>query len=94
MSSKSGIQKQVLSLYRAALRTFNSRPSKEEQAALRAYARAELEANRASIPRSDTLRIEHLLRSGRRRLESVAGASGFALVRPPPKTPPKPTADG
>ncbi len=69
MSSKSGIQKQVLSLFRAALRAANRRPCKEEQAAVRAYARAELEANRASIPRSDTLRIEHLLRSGRRRLE-------------------------
>ena len=80
-SARSGVQKQVLSLYRAALRIASRRPQPEERAALREYARAEIESKRA-IPRSDTLRIEHLLRSGRKRLESVEQSTGFALVRP------------
>jgi succinate dehydrogenase assembly factor 1 len=85
MSSKSGVQKQVLSLYRAALRVASHRASAEERTALREYARAELERHRASVPRSDTLRIEHLLRSGRKRLESVASAARFSLARAPTK---------
>lgn len=85
MSSKSGVQKQALSLYRAALRLARSRPSNEERNALREYARAELERHRTSVPRSDTLRIEHLLRSGRKKLESVASAARFSLARAPTK---------
>lgn len=89
---KSGVQKQVLSLYRAALRLASRRPSVEERSALREFARAEIEAHR-TIPRSDTLRTEFLLRSGRKKLESAAAGARFSLARPPSTTTPTATPD-
>jgi len=89
----SGVQRQALSLYRAALRSLSKRPSREERASLGEYARAEFEKHRR-LKRSDTLRIEFLLRQGRKKLDSIAGGSGFSLVSPTAPTPTKPPFGG
>ncbi len=81
MPPPSGVQREALSLFRLCLRAARARPSAEERSALVAYARAEFERHR-SIKRSDTLRIEHLLRAGRKKLAVVETSSGVALVRP------------
>ncbi|KAL4436767.1 hypothetical protein ABPG75_003906 [Micractinium tetrahymenae] len=63
----SGLQRQVLSLYRSVLRVSRAK----EQAggeSLAAYARQELDSNRG-IDRKDIQRIEHLIRKGRRQLD-------------------------
>jgi succinate dehydrogenase assembly factor 1 len=77
----SGVQQQTLSLYRLCLRAARARPSSDERAALLAYARAEFERHRG-LKRSDTLRIEHLLRAGRKKLASLETASGISFVSP------------
>jgi hypothetical protein len=80
---KSGVVKQVLSLYRVLLRAARARPSPEERAALESFSRSEFERHR-QVKRSDTQRIEYLLRAGRRKADAVAAGSGFSLVSPPP----------
>lgn len=61
MARHSKIQLQILRLYREFLRTGKERPGVQE------YVKAEFRKN-AVIPRTDILRIEHLLRRAERQL--------------------------
>ncbi|KAI3425979.1 hypothetical protein D9Q98_007947 [Chlorella vulgaris] len=63
----SGLQRQVLSLYRSALRISRA---KEQQGSLTIaeLARADIERHRA-VSRKDIQLIEHLIRRGRRQLD-------------------------
>ncbi|KAK3764002.1 hypothetical protein RRG08_004366 [Elysia crispata] len=75
MARHSKIQKQVLSLYKQFLRVTKDQPSFKE------YIRSEFRKN-AAMPRTDTIKIEYLLRRGWRQLEmlktsSVSGAGVF-----------------
>ncbi|KAL4423286.1 hypothetical protein ABPG77_004555 [Micractinium sp. CCAP 211/92] len=63
----SGLQRQVLSLYRSALRVSRNKELAGGDS-IAAYAREELDRNRG-IDRKDILRIEHLIRKGRRQLD-------------------------
>ncbi|KAJ2477598.1 hypothetical protein EV174_004572, partial [Coemansia sp. RSA 2320] len=64
----SGLQKDVLRLYRDCLRAVKSKPE-ASRPRFQAFARHEFEKNTAMLKRTDVKAIEHLLRVGRRRLE-------------------------
>ncbi|KAJ1648596.1 hypothetical protein LPJ64_000178 [Coemansia asiatica] len=64
----SGLQKDVLHLYRDCLRAIKSKP-KEAQPRFRAFARKEFDRNIGTLKRTDVKAIEYLLRIGRRRME-------------------------
>ncbi|KAJ1725079.1 hypothetical protein LPJ53_000730 [Coemansia erecta] len=64
----SGLQKDVLRLYRDCLRAARQKPE-ESRPRFRAFARAEFEKNIDSMKRTDAKAIEYLLRVGRRRME-------------------------
>ncbi|EFN55735.1 hypothetical protein CHLNCDRAFT_134067 [Chlorella variabilis] len=78
----SGLQKQVLSLYRSALRLSRA---KEQQGgeAIAVLARAEIERYR-SVSRKDYQLIEHLIRKGKRQLERLQSpeVTGVRLHHP------------
>jgi succinate dehydrogenase assembly factor 1 len=67
----SGIQKQVLSLYREALRKTAPLPA-PDKASARAFLRDEFRTKGARVERMDFQRIELLLRQGRRKLEYMS----------------------
>ena len=72
---RSGLQQEVLRLYQALLRASRGRPG------IREYVVSEFRRN-ASVKRTDTLKIEHLLRHGHRQLKllqrpEVTGATKF-----------------
>jgi succinate dehydrogenase assembly factor 1 len=76
----SGLQLQVLTLYRSCLRIVRSLPpAARSPAAL--YAREEFRRF-ASVDRFDHQRVEHLLRAGKKKLSLVTdvGVTGFALT--------------
>ena len=80
MARHSKIQKQVLSLYKQFLRVTKDQPSFTD------YIRSEFRKN-ASMPRTDTIKIEYLLRRGWRQLDmlktsSVSGAGVFENESP------------
>jgi succinate dehydrogenase assembly factor 1 len=79
----SGLQRQVLALYRSALRAAARHPDATTRSSVKAYARHQLETHRA-LPRADVMRIEHLLRQGGKQLAQLAdpGFSGFAWRQP------------
>ncbi|KAI9503700.1 hypothetical protein GGI25_002712 [Coemansia spiralis] len=64
----SGLQKDVLRLYRDCLRAIKTKPE-ETQHRFRAFARQEFEKNIVSVKRTDVRAIEYMLRVGRRRME-------------------------
>ena len=64
MPGHSKIQVQVLKLYRQLMRAAKNKPGVAE------HVRSEFKKN-AIIPRSDTLRIEYLMRRGHRQLEVI-----------------------
>lgn len=66
----SGLQRDVLRLYRDCLRVVRRKPH-DTQPRFLAYARREFDKN-LHIKRTNVMAIEHLLRVGRRRLESYA----------------------
>ncbi len=78
----SGIQLQVLSLYREGLRAARRMPA-ESGAAAAAFIRAEFRDKAASVDRMDFQRVEHLLRAARKKLDALKGAdvSGFKTAR-------------
>ncbi|WIA12519.1 hypothetical protein OEZ85_012552 [Tetradesmus obliquus] len=73
----SGLQKQVLSLYRSVLRAARQHPS--SRADVTAYARHSIEQHRQLSRTREVLRIEHLLRKGAKQLEALRSAdfAGF-----------------
>lgn len=79
----SGLQRQVLALYRDVLRGARAltvpRPARASAAA---FARADFRAKATSVEGRDYLRIEHLLRTGRKQLAALKGAqvSGFGTA--------------
>jgi len=70
MPRLSGIQRDVLSLYRVCLRTVKQKPP-ESQLNFRAYVRDEFRAH-LTVSKKDFATIEHLLRVGRRKLDTYA----------------------
>ena len=68
MVKHSKIQIQVLSLFRQFLRAAQGRPGIAE------HVRAEFKKNK-TLPRTDTLRIEFLMRRGARQLEQIQSSS-------------------
>ena len=82
MSKKSGLQLQVLSLYRHFLRAVNKK-SPETAANLKGYVQSEFRKF-STIHRFDTANIEYRLRLGVRQLERLRSSSmeGFNVVSP------------
>ena len=68
MPRHSKIQLQVLQLYKTFLR------AAEEKPGVKQYVRTEFRKN-AKIARTDTLRIEHILRRSHRQLETLKKSS-------------------
>lgn len=77
MSRLSGIQKSVLGLYREALRAGAALPATSSPAAL-AYIRQEFRAGQG-IDRMDFQRIEHLIRSAKKKIAMMAQSEAFSL---------------
>lgn len=67
MARLSGLQREVLKLYRTCIRTIRTKPE-ETQLHWRAYIREEFGKNKA-IPKKLFSVIEHLIRVGHRRFE-------------------------
>jgi len=68
MSRHSKIPLQILSLYRSFLRVAKHKPGAME------YVRHEFRQN-AAIPKTDSVRIEHLLRRGERQIKDFSNPS-------------------
>lgn len=68
--TRSGLQAEALALYRAALRAAKTKPE-GAQPGFAAFARAQFEARR-DMSSKDFLRVEALLRQGRRQLELLS----------------------
>ncbi|TLD10970.1 hypothetical protein PgNI_06278 [Pyricularia grisea] len=79
----SGLQKEVLSLYRSTLREIRKKPEqrrfKTTRQHFRDFARAEFDRNLA-IDKRDFAAVEYLLRKGRRQLETYS-APGIKDIR-------------
>ncbi|EFJ51616.1 hypothetical protein VOLCADRAFT_79757 [Volvox carteri f. nagariensis] len=73
-----GLQRQVLGLYRACLRSIRAKPE-EARPSLFAFARSEFERNRNISPR-DIQRIEHLLRHGRKLMELLKASEAKGVI--------------
>ena len=83
----SGLQRDVLHLYRAALRAARRQALDEgSRGAMRAYVRAELERHRG-VAKLDVQLIEHLVRKGHKQLKMLEASSGFAVVQAPAPPP-------
>ncbi|EGN92144.1 hypothetical protein SERLA73DRAFT_117784 [Serpula lacrymans var. lacrymans S7.3] len=68
MSTKSGLQREVLSLYRRALRMVRTKPP-ATQPKFRLFVQHNFRILASSISPRDVEAIEHLLRRGRRQIE-------------------------
>ena len=66
----SGLQRDVLSLYRQCLRTVSKKPA-AAQPRFRAFVRDQFEKGR-DVDRKDFATVDHLLRKGNRMLENFA----------------------
>ncbi|KAK2785427.1 hypothetical protein FQN51_003799 [Onygenales sp. PD_10] len=75
----SGLQREVLSLYRTALREIRKKPA-ESQDNFKQFARQEFRKN-LSISKKDFSAIEYLLRKGRRQIEMYASPGIRNIVR-------------
>ena len=64
--ARSQIQKQVLSLYKECLRA-----AEVKNRQFKSVVRSDFKRNAKAIQRSDTMRIEYLVRQGQRRLEMM-----------------------
>ena len=79
----SGIQLDILSLYRGMLREARRRTNPAARANLHRYIQSEFRANR-DVPRKEVSRIEWLLNYGRNKLEELQAQkanTGFSVVR-------------
>ncbi|KAM5535032.1 hypothetical protein V8D89_011260 [Ganoderma adspersum] len=65
---RSGLQKEVLSLYRRALRMANAKPP-AVQGKFQLFVRYTFKTQAATVSPRDIAAIEHMLRRGRRQLE-------------------------
>ncbi|XP_023763115.1 succinate dehydrogenase assembly factor 1, mitochondrial [Lactuca sativa] len=74
----SGIQKQVLSLYRCFLRTTRSKPQ-ENRAHMESIISGEFRKNSKLIDRKDFLHIEYLLRRGKKQLDQLKTVDSVTL---------------
>jgi succinate dehydrogenase assembly factor 1 len=79
----SGLQRDVLHLYRAALRAARRQADEGSRAALREYARSQFDAHRG-VAKLDVQLIEHLLRKGHKQIKTLETSSGFAWAKAPP----------
>ncbi|EKM49519.1 uncharacterized protein PHACADRAFT_153914 [Phanerochaete carnosa HHB-10118-sp] len=68
-SGHSGLQKEVLALYRSALRMVRTKPV-ATRPSFRLFIRYSFKTQAESISPRDVSAIEHLLRKGRRQLET------------------------
>eukprot|EP00741_Cyanophora_paradoxa_P015291 tig00000194_g14760.t1 len=78
----SGLQKQVLQLYRLTLRAAEAKDA-SSRSALKDFIRSEFR-RQASIPKTEVTRIEFMLRRGKKQLETLQQPSitGFSIVQP------------
>jgi succinate dehydrogenase assembly factor 1 len=81
--SRSGLQRQVLALYKEALTAARALPAGPSAASAAAFVRSEFHKGQL-VERLDFQRIEHLLRAGRKKLDALASAdvSGFSCATP------------
>ena len=63
---RSKIQVQVLCLYKECLRA-----AEKKQPGFKSYIRQQFKQHGKAIPKTDTMRIEYMVRSGRRRLDMI-----------------------
>ncbi|EEH37949.2 hypothetical protein PAAG_00870 [Paracoccidioides lutzii Pb01] len=75
----SGLQREVLALYRHALREIRKKP-KESQDNFKRFARQEFRKN-MNISKMDFSAIEYLLRRGRRQVETYSSAGIRNVLR-------------
>lgn len=81
MKRYSGLQKQVLGLYRDSLRAARNLPSSSRVPAI-LFVRGEFRTNAAQIEKLDVQRIEFLIRQGKKKIKQFASAdiSAFGFV--------------
>ncbi|KAL5560207.1 hypothetical protein UlMin_036418 [Ulmus minor] len=87
----SGMQKQVLGLYRGFLRAARSK-SAEDRRRIESLVSAEFHRNAKQVDRKNVLLIEHLLRRGKKQLDQLKspdtiGLSSFDATLPQTKHP-------
>ncbi|KAJ7280482.1 hypothetical protein O6H91_19G038400 [Diphasiastrum complanatum] len=74
----SGLQRQVLSLYRSLLRAARLK-SPEARVNIEAIVSSEFRKQASSVDKKDFVRIEHLLRKGTKQLEMLNNSSTDAI---------------
>jgi len=87
----SGLQKQVLSLYRQILRAVKQKPE-ETRAQMRDVAREEFRKHQG-LPRSDVVRIEYLVRRGKKQLDRALDANVSSVSVAATQKGPSPSRD-
>ncbi|XP_065864227.1 succinate dehydrogenase assembly factor 1, mitochondrial [Euphorbia lathyris] len=85
----SGMQKQVLGLYRSFLRAARMKPP-EDRRQIELFVSAEFRRNSKEVDRKNFIYIEYLLRRGKKQLDllkssATVGLSSFNLNLPPPQ---------
>jgi succinate dehydrogenase assembly factor 1 len=75
MKRLSGLQKQVLGLYKSCLKSALGKDRKLGGHEFEDLVKAEFRTNARLIPKSNFARIEFLIRVGKRRLESMSSES-------------------
>ncbi|XP_078171784.1 uncharacterized protein LOC144565870 [Carex rostrata] len=85
----SGMQKQVLSLYRGFLRAARSKAT-EDRERIHSVVSAEFRNNARNVDRRNFIYIEYLLRRGKRQLEQLKdpGTKGLSTLKVGPAVPP------
>ena len=76
----SGLQKQVLSLYRAFLRAARSK-SAEDRRQMESVVAAEFRRNAEQIDRKNFIHIEYLLRRGNKQLDQLKSSATVRVSR-------------
>lgn len=74
----SGIQKQVLSLYRSFLRAARSKPTEDRQQ-IELIVSAEFRRNSKEVDRKNFIYIEYLIRRGKKQLEQLKSPATVKL---------------
>ena len=74
----SGMQKQVLSLYRGFLRAARSKSS-EDRCKIESFVSAEFRHNSKQVDRKNFVYIEYLLRLGKKQLDQLKSPDTIAL---------------